>query len=146
MRIPMGAAIALAVTGLLLSTITVGVLTANQTMPTSSSISSVNVGVYTDGECNNNCTSINWGSLAPGDTITKTVYVKNNGTIPLTLSLTTKSWEPSNAPIYLTVIWDREGIILEAGNSTVATLTLTASNSAANIKTFSFNIDFTGTE
>jgi hypothetical protein len=144
--ISMGAIIAIAVTGLFLTVITTGGLTSSQSVPSGGTITSVFVGVYTDSTCTQNCTSIDWGGLAPGASTTRAIYVKNTGTVPVTLSMTTTSWVPSNANTYLTVTWNRETSVLAAGSSVSAILTLTASASAGSITTFSFNIVISGTQ
>ena len=145
-KISMGAIIAVAVTGLFLTMVTAGVLTANQTVLSLGTITTVNVGVYSDSGLTQNLTSIDWGTLAPGNSTTRTIYVKNTGTIPVTLSMTTTNWAPSNANTYLTLTWNRANYVLAVGSSVSATLTLTASASAGNLTTFSFNIVITGTE
>ena len=142
----MGAIIAVAITGLILTMVTSGALTANQTVPSSGSITAVNVGVYTNSACTNNCTSIDWGSVAPSASVSRTVYVKNLGTVPMTVTMAAMSWVPSNAGSYLSVSWNRDNDVLAAGASVQATLTLTASASAGAISSFSFNIVITGTE
>jgi len=144
--VSMGAIIAIAMTGLFLTMLTAGVLTSSQSVSSGGTITAVNVGVYTDSACTQNCTSIDWGTLAPGASTTRTIYVKNTGTIPVTLSMTATSWVPSNANTYLTLTWNRESSVLAAGSSVSATLTLTASSSAGSITTFSFNIIITGTQ
>ncbi len=145
-KISMGAIIAVAVTGLFLTMVTAGVLTVNQTVPSGGTITAINIGVYTDSACTVNCTSIDWGTIAPGGSATKTVYIKNTGTVPVTLSMVALSWVPSNANTYLTFTWNRANFVLAAGSSVAATLTLTVSASAGSITTFSFNIVITGTQ
>jgi hypothetical protein len=145
-KISMGAMIAVAVTGLFLTMLTAGVLTSSQTVQSGGTITAVNVGVYSDIGCTQNCTSIDWGTLAPGNSMTRTIYVKNTGTVSVTLSMATANWVPSNANTYLTLAWNRDSYVLAAGNSVSATLTLTASASAGSITTFSFNIIITGTQ
>src|SRR3972149_2420723 len=135
-KVSMSAIIAIVVTGLFLTMITAGVLTANQTVPSGGTITAVNVGVYTDSACTVNATSIDWGTLSPTNTTTRTIYVKNTGTIPVTLSMTTANWVPSNANTYLTLTWNRANYALAAGSSVSATLTLAASASAGAITTF----------
>ena len=110
-KLSIGATIAIAVTGLFLTLIAAGVLTSSQTVQSSGTVTAVNVGVYSDIGCTQNCTSIDWGTLSPGNSTTRPIYVKNTGTIPITLSMTTTSWVPSNANTYLTVTWNRENSV-----------------------------------
>jgi hypothetical protein len=145
-KLSTGTVIAVALTGLFLTMITAGVLVASQTVQSGGTITAINVGVYSDSGCTQNCTSIDWGTLAPTNSTTRTIYVKNTGTIPVTLSMTTLSWVPSNANTYLALTWNRQNYALAAGSSVSATLTLTASASAGNITTFSFDIVITGTQ
>jgi hypothetical protein len=145
-KLSLGATIAIAVTGLFLTMLTAGALVSSQTVPTGGTITAVNVGVYTNSACTSNCTSIDWGTLSPGGSTTKTIFVKNTGTIPVTLSMATANWSPTNANNYLTLTWNRANYALAAGSSVSATLTLTASGSAGSITNFSFDIVITGTE
>jgi hypothetical protein len=144
-KLSLGATIAIAVTGLFLTMITAGALVSSQTIPSGGTITAVNVGVYSNSACTSNCTSIDWGTLSPGGSTTKTIYVKNTGTIPVTLSMTPANWSPSNANNYLTVTWNRANYALAAGASVSAILTLTASSSAGSLTNFSFDVVITGT-
>jgi hypothetical protein len=145
-KLSIGATIAIAVTGLFLTMLTAGALVSSQTVPSGGTITAVNVGVYSNSQCTTNCTSIDWGMLSPGGSTTRTIYIKNTGTVPVTLSMATANWSPSNANNYLTVTWNRANNVLAAGSSVSATLTLTASSSAGSITNFSFDIVITGTE
>lgn len=115
-------------------------------VPTNGSVTTVNVGAYKDAQCATNCTSINWSTINPGSSTNVTIYIKNTGTVPVTLSLSNSSWTPSNANTYMTLTWDKEGTQLAAGNFTAAKLTLRVSESITGITTFSFNIIITGTQ
>jgi hypothetical protein len=145
-KISLGATIAIAATGLFLTLLTSGLLMSYQTVPSTGTITTVNVGVYSDVGCTQNLTSINWGTLYPGNATTRTIYVKNTGTIPVTLSMTTGSWAPTYANSYLTLTWTRGGTVLNAGQSISAVLTLSVASSTGNLTDFSFNIIVTGTE
>jgi hypothetical protein len=145
-KISTGAAIAIAATGLFMTLLTTGLLMSSQTLQSNGTVTAVNVGVYSDSGCTQNCTSIDWRTIAPGNSSTRTIYIKNIGTIPMTLSMTTGSWVPSNANTYISLSWNRGGTVLSAGQSISATLTLSASSSAGNITSFSFNMTITGTE
>jgi len=144
-KLSTGVIIALAATSIFLTLVTAGII-ATQTIPSNGTVTTINVGVYSDSGCTQNCTSINWGSLYPGNSTSITVYVKNTGTIPITLTMTTNSWTPTNASECLTITWDQEDTILNAGAEVPANLTLTADLDTGSLTDFSVNIVITGSE
>ena len=117
---------------------------------TSSTISSVGtfkaigVGVYWDDSLTNRVTEINWGLLEPGDRKSFTIYISNEGTAPLTLSMSTSKWNPSSASNYLTLTWSNTGQTINAGVAAQLTLTLTVSESVSGINSFNFDITAVG--
>jgi phage-related tail fiber protein len=123
---------------------TAGLLTLSQTIPSTGTITSVNVGVYSDSACTQSLTSIDWGQVTPGSNALRTIYIKNTGNTPLTLSMATNTWNPSGASAYLTISWDKAGASLAVGQSIAAVLTLTVSPSISGITSFSVNIVITG--
>jgi len=145
-KISTGAAIAIAATGLFLTLLTSGLLMSYQIVPSGGTVTAVNVGVYLDSNCTQNATSMNWGFLRPGDSSNMTVYVKNNGTVPVTLTLTTADWLPTSANSLITLTWNQQNKVLNISQSVPAILTLSVASSAGNLGTFSFNIIITGTE
>jgi hypothetical protein len=90
-------------------------------------------------------TSMNWGSLAAGGTATQTVYVKNTGSAPMTLSLATSNWNPTVASSYITISWNQQGTQLAPEQAVAATLTLTVSPSITGITSYSDTITISGT-
>jgi hypothetical protein len=144
-KLSTGAIIALAATGIFLTLVTAGLI-ATQTIPSNGTLSSVNVEVYTDSQCTQNCTAISWGNLSPGTAANKTVYVKNTGTVPVTLTMTNENWTPATANSVLTLSWNRQNTVLNAGQTASATLTLTAASSTGSLTSFTFNIKIIGTE
>jgi hypothetical protein len=148
-RIPLGILLAVAATGLFLTMTTAGLLSANQTVPSSGTvgtvITTVNVGVYSDSRCTQSLESFNWGSLSPGSTVTRIMYIKNTGDTSITLSMTKSNWNPASANGPITLSWNREGTSLTVGQSTMVTLTLGVSSSISGITTFSVDIVITGT-
>jgi len=138
--------VVLTVVALSLGVSTMAAISVNQSVSSSGTITtSPNIGVYSDSGCTTNITSINWGSVAAGGSVTRTVYVKNTGTGSMTLSLSTSSWSPSGAGSYITVSWNQAGTTLTAGESVAATLTLSVSSSITGISSFSNSITITGT-
>jgi hypothetical protein len=85
-------------------------------------------------------TSINWGTISPANSVTRTVYVKNLGTTQVTLSMSGENWTPASANGPITVTWNREGTTLGANEVAIATLTLSVSSNISGITTFSVDI------
>ena len=136
----------MALAGLLITVIAAGALTDSATVPLNGAITGVNVELYTDPYCTIPCTSLNVGTLAPGGLATQNLYVKNSGTVAMTLSMAVAAWNPSNAGSYLTLSWNRAGYALNANSSVQATLTLSAASNTGSLTTFSCNVTITGTQ
>ena len=128
----------------LLSLTTAGLLTVTQTISSSGTITALNVGVYSDSAYTQSLTSISWGQIAAGGSASKTIYIKNTGNAPITLSMSTDSWGPSGANGPITITWDKSGASLNVGQSTSAVLTLAVSSSISGITSFSVNIEIIG--
>lgn len=122
------------------------VLVASQTFNNSASIKTVGVGVYSDSTCTHKITSLYWGTLSPGETKIQTIYVKNEGTARILLSMSVGNWTPSTAANYISVAWNRDNSTLNAGNSVSADITLSVSQDITGIVDFTFEITIIGTE
>jgi len=145
-KMPVIAVIALTITALALTVTTLAVLSSSQNVPLNGTITAVNLGVYTDSACTQNATTLNVGTLNPGETTTQTLYIKNTGNVPETLTMTTNNWNPTNANTYLTLTWNRQNTVLNAGASIQATLTLTAASNTGSLTTFSCDVTLIGTQ
>jgi len=97
------------------------------TIPSRVNIYTLNIEAYWNEACTEQCTSINWGWLHPGDVKNVTIYIKNDGNVNVTLWLLTENWNPENASNYLNLTWNREGYLMTEEVAD-ATLTLTVSN------------------
>lgn len=144
-KISTGAIIAITMVGLILTVTTAGLLSVSQTVSSSGTVTAVNVGVYSDSACTTALTSIDWGTIPPGNSVTRTIYVKNTGNTAITLSMTKTGWNPTTANGPITITWDKEAAALGVGASTAATITLSVSSSISGITSFSVNIVITGT-
>lgn len=144
-KITLGTVMTIAVIGMIATAL--GALTASQTFRNTGSVSvkTVGVSVYSDSQCTSKITSLDWGTLSPGSQTTKTIYIKNEGSASITLSMTYGNWNPSGASV-ITLSWNRQGATLAAGSSISATLTLTVPASITGVTSFSFDITITGTE
>ena len=125
---------------------TIAALSSSQNFDLDGTITTVNVELYSDSGCTQPCSTIHVGTLSPGSTFTKTVYVKNTGTVPVTLSMTTSNWNPTGASSYLTLSWNRQNYVLNEGLVREATLTLTVAANTNDLETFSFRATITGTQ
>jgi len=118
----------------------------SRTVPSRGQIKSLNVSVYWNSACTNATSSIDWGVLTPGTQISRTLYVRNEGNVPLKLSMVAQNWNPTNAASYLSLTWDLEAQSLSASSTRAATLTLSVAANTAGITSFTFDIIIAGTE
>jgi hypothetical protein len=125
---------------------TYGLLSGSRTVTSQGTINAIAVGVYGEAACINPVSAVDWGELDPGATMDVTVYIRNEGTVPMTLSMTTDEWVPSEAAADLTLSWNREGSQVNPQAVVQATLTLAVSSSISDVTDFSFEITITGTE
>jgi len=99
------------------------------------------VAVYSDAACTVPVTSVDFGTFAPGDTVNKTIYLRNEGGINGTYGLSTANWNPAVASSYLSLTWDYGGQVIQPNVITKVILHLHASSaltSTTGITTFSF--------
>ena len=104
----------------------------------------VTIEIFHDSGCTNPVSSIDWGTLEPGDTSKTTIYVKNLGDTGVTLYLNTQNWDPSDASQHISLDWNYADTMLEPNESIPVELTLTVSSDATGVTDFSFEIVVTG--
>jgi hypothetical protein len=126
--------------------LTYGLLFGSKTITSQGNVHSVGVGVYWENTCVNEVTAIDWGLVEPGASVNVTVYILNDGTVPMTLNMTTDNWDPAAASPDITLSWNCEGSSVSAQSVSQAVLTLSVSPSISNVSSFSFDITITGSE
>lgn len=144
-KITVGTVLAIAV----IATVTglaAALLVANQTISNTGNVKAVGVGVYWDSSCTDEVSSIDWGDLGPGETKDVTIYINNEGSVAVMLTMTNDNWNPASASSYITLTWNRENHVLNPGSVVEAVLTLLVSSDISGITNFSFDIIITGTE
>jgi len=129
----------------LAATSVTALLTAQKTISGTGSIQTVGVGVYWDQKCTNATSSLNFGLMAPGSSKNFTLYLKNTGNSILTLSMTTKNWNPTNASNYMTLSWNREGQQINPNQVIAFVITLSVATNVQGISSFSFDTIISGT-
>jgi hypothetical protein len=144
-RVPVGLVVVTVMAVIAAGVFGTSLLMANQRIPNAGNVKAVGVGVYWDSGCTENVTSIDWGFLEPGETTNVTVYVKNDGNIPVALFMKTDNWSPLLASENIALSWNRESYVLNPG-SVEAVLTLVVAEDIEGVTDFSFDITITGTE
>ena len=133
-----------AVAPFVLTSVTLGTLQRSATIGSSGIVKAVGVGVYWDGDCTNQVSSINWGTVEPDSVNNVTVYIRNESNAPVTLSLQAENWNPAEASNYMTLSWDYGGQEVGAGEVVRVMLSLSVSSGIEGITDFSFDIVIVG--
>lgn len=114
-------------------------------IPTTGSIQTTEgLGAYSNLACTTPQTSITWGSLEKGGSTSVTIYVRNEGDSPQTLSLVTSDWTPTSAADYLTISWNYNNQPLNPNSVVQITLTLSVDPDIQGITNFGVNILIVG--
>jgi hypothetical protein len=139
--------IALSVTLIVSNTSSIyGLLSTVSSVGNTGIVATANLGVYSNSGGTTTLSSINWGYISPGGNVNYTIYVKNTGTVPLTLSFTTGSWSPSGSNAYFTLTWNYAGSTINTNAIVPIILTLRVVSSVTGITSFSFQLTITGTQ
>jgi hypothetical protein len=123
-----------------------GLLPGYKIINTQGSVSSIGVGVYWEASCLTEVNTIDWGYVSPSSTKDVVVYVRNEGTVPMTLNMTVEEWIPGGASAVMAVSWNAEGSQVNAQSVRQVTLTLSVASSVGDVSSFSFDIRITGSE
>ena len=138
---------AIAIVGLCFALLAVGVFAAvsySKTINSTGSITAIgNLAIYSDSTGQSSLNQITWGNINPGESSTFTIYVKNTGNTPMTFTITTANFIPSTMAQYMTLTWNYNGTIVNAGNLQRMDLTLATVNNAP-AGSFSCNVIITG--
>lgn len=107
---------------------------------------------FTDESTTTQATSINWGTITPGQTVTRILYMKNNSPTSKAVTMSTTDWilKSSDGTVlnntiyqqYFTFTWDYDGVVIDGDNIASTVLTLTVSADINMVSTFAFNMYF----
>jgi hypothetical protein len=117
-----------------------GLLTQN----TTEVITEVDLGVYRDRACTQPLSSLNWGTCYPEQNKTMTVYIKNLGTLNITVSIRTDNWVPTNAESHYILYANGDGTTLSPNDTVAITFNLYSRSTASQINAFTFDIIIQG--
>ncbi len=113
----------------------------NESLLSSGNIAAQDLTIYADSNCSQVLESLNWGTIMPGDNVTKEIKIKNTGDTPVVLNMTTTGWKPKNVDRQITVSWDKEGKVLNPHQMVKATLRLTVAENATAVSNFTVSIE-----
>ena len=132
----------------LLLTVAMAALSVYVSVSNRATVKTVGVKVYFDQGCSQEVSMIDWGVIS--EMKNYTVYVKNIGSAPVTLSMETESWNPANVTKYVLFTWDYSGGVLNAGEVKAVTFTFQVVDLSGliseQITNVSWTIVITGTE
>ena len=100
--------------------------------------------IYWDNKGTKRVSSIDWGSLEQGTNKTVTLFIKNKGKNPITLSHYTSNWQPSEIANYLNLAWDYTGQGIEFREIVQVVFTIYVSENVEARGTFDFDITIVG--
>jgi hypothetical protein len=116
------------------------------TISTKGNIMAVGVQFYSDSAGVSATSQINWGTLAPGQTVNATLYMKSTSNVPVTVSMAVGNFNPASGSGYLACTWNYNGAIISPGQQLVpVTFTLAVATTVTGITAFSFDISVVGT-
>jgi hypothetical protein len=132
----------IAVTLVFLAAITAAyaVVTGYVSLHNTVTIKGVGVGIYTNSSCTQRLTSVDWGLAENGTVKNMTAYIRNEGNTPVTLTMQTTNWNPSNASQYISVTWNYAGQSIGVNNGVSVVLFLSIAPNIQGISVFSFDI------
>jgi hypothetical protein len=101
------------------------------------------IGVYWDAGCRNATHSIDWGVLSVGESKDVVVYVRNEGSETVLLSMATSNFLPASAADYLSLTFNCSGHNIRVNDVVEVTVTLFVSPGAKD-NSVSFDMVFEG--
>ena len=119
-------------------------LGATNTISNVSAVETEGVGVYWDSGCTDRVSQIDWEVLTPGSKKNIVVNIRNEVEDQMSLLMSTKNWNPSEASRYLTLRWDYNGRRMDQGETLQVTLILFVSSNIEGISSFGFDVTIIG--
>ena len=111
-----------------------------RTISSSGRIKSIGCEVYWDAALTNPVSSVNWGTLAPGENKDIATYIKNTGNAPAKLTLGVQNFVPAIAANYINLYWNYNNSTIPEGIGIPVVFTIDISPTITGITSFSFDI------
>ena len=104
----------------------------------------IEIDVFADGGCSQPISSVKWGSVEAGGSVSRGVYVRNSGDYGVVLSLAASNWSPEVAEGYMSLSWDYGGGELGSGAVVRVNLKLSVDAGVSGVSSFSFDVVIVG--
>jgi hypothetical protein len=111
---------------------------------TSGNIKAVGISVYSDPLGTVVATKVDWGMVAPGQTVNANLYMKSTSNVAGSVSFAVGNFVPASGSTYLACTWNYSGGVLNPGVIVPVTFTLTVASTITGITSFSFDIGVVG--
>jgi len=102
-------------------------------------VKEIGIGVYWEKNCVEPVSYIDWGGIAPRSSKDITVFMRNEGNTPITLSIYTSNWNPSETADFVDLTWNHTGETIEPQQVLPVTLSLHVDVDIKGISAFSFD-------
>lgn len=103
------------------------------------------IGVYSNSQCSEELSFMEWGNLFPEASNDIVGFVKNEGQMSCVLSLRTFNWVPSTAQNYLSLSWNYNGQTINPSEVVPITVIISVSPNITGIRNFTFDITLLAT-
>ena len=113
-------------------------------IPCKATVKAFGVDLYEDINFTVPVTEIDWGLVEPGQTKNFSAYIVSKSNVPVTLTMTTENWNPTNASDFITLTWSHEAAEIAVDGYVFATFLLIVDEAISGITTFTFTIIIIG--
>ena len=104
-------------------------------------IIAVGLQVFENAALTSEAKAIEWGELAPGGSATCQLWVKNNGTVPIVLSMSAGDWVPLIAQQYVSYSWNcTPGTVLQRDQVLAVVITISINQYIIGVEDFANNL------
>ena len=100
----------------------------------------IEIGVFSDPECTQVLSSVDWGQITSGEYSNVLIYIKNIGDTDVVLSLNTENWSSTDAEYHMSLSWNYEGTLIQPGQVSAITLKLNVSADCPEMTGFWFDV------
>jgi hypothetical protein len=104
----------------------------------------IEIDVYSNQECTDPLSDVEWGEIEAGETSNEDIYVKNNGDTSVSISLITENWSSNTAENNLEVVWDYNGVSIQSSEVRRVTLSLIVDPDCPALSSFGFDLVIIG--